>query len=190
MAVDCYAGCYLLSKIDRGSAYSLDQHACLCSYMNVPFKEDCFVAFSDANWGPQDEYNKSTVPMEIPIEKLCSMSGFVFMCTGGPITWGTQEQDDTAMSICEVDVVTTNACCKELLHLHNISDKFQCCESIPPTPLYNDNCACVDWCKDSTTKGMRHLNVKKNFVCNHHCWGDVHVTHIPGKLNVSNEFTK
>eukprot|EP00957_Ditylum_brightwellii_P201746 15327052-Ditylum_brightwellii.AAC.2 len=70
MEAACYVGCYLLSTIDRGIAYSFNQHTCLCSCVNILFKEDQLVAFSDTNWGPQDQSMPSTEMAEVPHDKL------------------------------------------------------------------------------------------------------------------------
>jgi hypothetical protein len=62
------------------------------------------------------------------------------------------------------------------------------CES--PTPLYNDNDACVKWCHNMTTKGNRHLENKENSTREWVADGTISVSHISGKFNISDIFTK
>jgi hypothetical protein len=59
-----------------------------------------------------------------------------------------------------------------------------------PTPLYNDNNACVKWCHNMITKGNRH---NKNFKNSTREWvmdSTITLTHVAGKCNVSDIFTK
>ena len=60
----------------------------------------------------------------------------------------------------------------------------------PPSPLYNDNDACAKWCHNMTTKGNRHIKNRKNSTCEWVADGTITVTHIAGKCNVSEIFTK
>ncbi len=59
-----------------------------------------------------------------------------------------------------------------------------------PTPLYNDNDACVKWCHNMTTKGNHHNKNRKNSMGEWVADGTITVTHVDGKCNVSNIFTK
>eukprot|EP00957_Ditylum_brightwellii_P208846 15359193-Ditylum_brightwellii.AAC.1 len=68
--------------MEQGVSFSSDQHDTLSSFVHIPFKEDCLTAFSDANWGPQDQ-SVPTTPIEVPMDKLRSMSGAVFIRNGG-----------------------------------------------------------------------------------------------------------
>jgi hypothetical protein len=62
------------------------------------------------------------------------------------------------------------------------------CES--PTPLYNDNDACVKWCHNVTTKGNCHIKNKENSKQEWVADGTISVSHISGKYNISDIFTK
>eukprot|EP00957_Ditylum_brightwellii_P160834 12245095-Ditylum_brightwellii.AAC.1 len=55
IAAACYVGQYLLSVLEQGISFSSNQYNTLSSFVHIPFKEDCLMAFSDANWGPQDQ---------------------------------------------------------------------------------------------------------------------------------------
>jgi hypothetical protein len=62
------------------------------------------------------------------------------------------------------------------------------CES--STPLYNDNVACVKWCHNMMTKGNCHIKNKENSIREWVADGTISVSHVSGKCNVSNIFTK
>jgi hypothetical protein len=59
-----------------------------------------------------------------------------------------------------------------------------------PTPLFNNNKACVQWCHNMTLKGNRNIELKENSVREWVEDGTITVTHVAGKCNPSNIFTK
>ena len=59
-----------------------------------------------------------------------------------------------------------------------------------PTIIYNDNAACVQWSKNTTTKGLRHIQIRENAIREQCQSGFVTIKHIEGKINVSDMFTK
>ena len=58
------------------------------------------------------------------------------------------------------------------------------------TDIFNDNQGCVDWSAAFTTKGIKHLNLRENWVRGSQQAGCIQVKHISGKLNPSDIFTK
>jgi hypothetical protein len=62
------------------------------------------------------------------------------------------------------------------------------CESL--TPLYNDNNACIKWCHNMMTKGNRHIENKENSIREWVADGTISVSHVSGKCNASDIFTK
>ena len=59
-----------------------------------------------------------------------------------------------------------------------------------PTTVYNDNEACVIWANGFTTKGLRHMEQRENYVRELIQDGAVCVKHVAGKCNPSDIFTK
>jgi hypothetical protein len=57
-----------------------------------------------------------------------------------------------------------------------------------PTPLYNNNDACVKWCHNTTTKGNRHIENCENATCEWITDGTISVTQVSSKGNVSDTF--
>ncbi len=58
------------------------------------------------------------------------------------------------------------------------------------TIIYNDNKACIDWSKSSTSKGLRHIQMRENLVRENIVNHFVSIHHIDGKLNLADIFTK
>jgi hypothetical protein len=59
-----------------------------------------------------------------------------------------------------------------------------------PTTIYNDNRGAVDWSNSSSTKGMRHVNIRENAVREAKEFNEVSILHIAGASNPSDLFSK
>lgn len=58
------------------------------------------------------------------------------------------------------------------------------------TMVCNNNQACIDWAAAIMNKGMKHINLKENYVHEAHHRSIPKITLIPGKINTSNLFSK
>jgi hypothetical protein len=58
------------------------------------------------------------------------------------------------------------------------------------TTVYNDNEACIKWCHTMTTKGNQHIEHQENAVKEWVEANSISVSHISGKCNPSDIFTK
>ncbi len=56
--------------------------------------------------------------------------------------------------------------------------------------INNDNYACVNWSKNCTTKGLRHIQMRENRVRENIMSNFIRVNHVDGKLNLADIFTK
>ena len=56
--------------------------------------------------------------------------------------------------------------------------------------VYVDNAACVDWSKNTTTKGLRHIQMRENHVRENIITHLLTIKKIDGKLNLADLFTK
>ena len=54
-----------------------------------------------------------------------------------------------------------------------------------PTPIHNDNAACVAWSRNMTSKGLRHIQICKNVVHKNVQNGFVDIQHIAGNMNLA-----
>ena len=88
------------------------------------------IGASDADWAG------------CPVTKR-STSGFVFTLAGGPVSWMSKRQSQTALSSCEAEYIALNAATKEALWLRNLLTEL----GFPrrtPTPIMVDNAAAVE----------------------------------------------
>ena len=63
-------------------------------------------------------------------------------------------------------------------------------QSIQPILIKNDNQGAIHWSKGTTTKKMRWVDLRENLVRENLGNKNIDVMHIPGKLNLSDIFTK
>jgi hypothetical protein len=110
----------------------------------------------------------------------------------GPIHWLSKCQSVTAGSSAEAEIYATDECVKFLLELVQILEFLGVKDIFMPTvnTSYNDNMACVNWSKCSTTKGLRHIQMMENRVRESILSNFVTIKHIDGKFNLADIFTK
>ncbi|MFN9982935.1 MAG: hypothetical protein ACK53Y_23605, partial [bacterium] len=78
----------------------------------------------------------------------------------------SKRQAVTAGSSAEAEIYATNECVKFLSELVQIFDFLGVRDIFMPgtTTIFNDNNACVNWLKSCTTKGLRHIQMRENYV--------------------------
>ena len=59
-----------------------------------------------------------------------------------------------------------------------------------PNIVYIDKAACVAWSKNTTTKGLRHIQIRDNAVRESIQNGFANVLHVAGNMNLADLFTK
>jgi deoxyuridine 5'-triphosphate nucleotidohydrolase len=181
---------YLKGTKTLGIQFSSKQMNKIESHVKFPIQD--ITSMCDANWGPQDQSKPSpNDTREVELFKSRSLSGFLIYLNG-PLHWVSKRQTITARSTAEAEIYATDECTKCLLHLHQIVDGLKLTSELMdgPTYIYNDNAACVQWSKNMTTKGLRHVQIRENAVRESVQNNFIEVKHIPGRLNLSDMFTK
>jgi hypothetical protein len=70
------------------------------------------------------------------------------------------------------------------------SNGFDISDALDPSPLYNDNAACIQWLHNMTSKKIRHMELRENSVRE---WVEnrtLNVLHVSGCVNPADIFTK
>ena len=123
------------------------------------------------------------------------MSSAIVMRSGGPITWKADRQERTALRSCDAEICATNMGSRLTVNTRNmissladLGNPIHNCTS--STHLYNDNDACVKWCHNMTTKGNRHIENRENSTPEWVANGTISVSHVSGKCNIVDIFTK
>jgi len=184
---------YIKQTKSLGISFSSKGTSTIESFVKFPITTNQLCALTDANWGPQDQSapKATSPPQEVELFKSRSISGFLIHFHG-PLHWMSKRQTVTATSSGEAEIYATNSCVKEIIHLrHIIQDlNLDSTITIDKIPIYNDNAACVDWSKGTTTKAIRHFQIKENHVRENVQRRVVHISHVDGKRNLADLFTK
>ena len=183
---------YLKGTKQKGILFTSKPSAKLSAYVKFPVESE-LMGLTDANWGPQDQQKPKPTdkPKEVDIFKSRSLSGFLLWLSG-PIHWVSKRQTITARSSAEAEIYAVDECTKYLLYLKQIIEGLDLQEELMPsfTKIYNDNNAAVCWSKNSTTKGLRHVQIRENAVRESVLSQFIKVLHIAGKINLADMFTK
>jgi len=180
---------YLASTKTLGIYFTSHRSSTLESFLHFPIPQP-LMPMSDANWGPQDaSLPKSS--SSLPLFASCSMSAF-YIDLLGPLHWMSKRQKVTAASSAEAEKYATDECVKFLLELVQLFTFLDVKHIFMPntTVIFNDNKACVQWSKNATTKGLRHIQMRENRVLENVMSKFVSIQHIDGKLNLADIFTK
>jgi len=180
---------YLATTKTLGIYFTSKRDSKLQSFLHFPLQTS-LVSMSDANWGPQDT-SLSTCPTELPLFASRSMSAF-YIDFFGPLHWVSKCQHVTVASSAEAEIYATDEDVQFLLDLVQLFEFLKVRDIFMPTTniIYNDNKACVNWSKNSTTKGMQHIQMKENRVRENVLTQFVRICLIEGKTNLADLFTK
>jgi hypothetical protein len=184
-----YVARYLANTKDLGIYFTSRRCSTLESFLHFPVSSKV-LSMSDATWGPQDA-SLSTSSQDLPLFVSRSMSAY-YIDLLGPLHWMSKRQKVTAASSAEAEIYATDECVKFLLELSQILDFLDVRHLfMPPTNIiYNDNKACIDWSKSTTSKGLRHIQMRENRVRENIASQFVRICHIDGKVNLADVFTK
>ncbi len=67
-----------------------------------------------------------------------SVTGFIFTCTGGATTWGSQKQSLTALSAMEAECLALTEATQEAVWLRTLLEELKLPQTLP-TPMQEDN---------------------------------------------------
>jgi hypothetical protein len=181
---------YIAQTKTTGIYFSSCRCSTLESFLHFPLPQP-LLSMPDANWGPKDASTTNTKPIELPLFTSRSMSAF-YIDLLGPLHWISKCQTITAGSSAEAEIYATKECVKFLLELVQLFDFLGVEEIFMPdiNTIYNDNQACVNWSKNTTSKGLCHIQMRENQVRENIASKFVTIQHVEGKLNLADIFMK
>jgi hypothetical protein len=169
MKAALYALHYIHSTHDYGITFTSSITSPIHAFVHFPTSLDVEVytnaipppwesgaSYSDACWGSQI----GSVVFDgtlLPLFKFWSMSGGVVFQQGGALSWLCSRQDQTALSSREAEICATNEASKSVVGMRHLADGvrssgFDILNTLTPSPLYNDNPACIQWAHNMTSK--------------------------------------
>jgi hypothetical protein len=201
---------YIHLTIDYGFTFMSELKAPLHTYMSFPHSSNTeayndalppklgihhhLTTYSDVCWGSQIG-NAIHEGIQILLIEFCSMSGAILFRSGSPCTCKADQQERTLLSSCKAKIWATNMGSRLTINTGNMILHLSTCgysidNASSPTPIYNNNKACVKWCHNMTSKGDCHIELQENVTREWVDEGAITVFHISGKSNPTNIFTK
>ena len=141
------------------------------------------VGFSDSNY--------ANPHLPVPDEKLTrrSVTGFVFLANGTPVSWQSKKQATVARSTDEAEYQAMATSASQTLWLRKLLAELE-----PPArtiKIYCDNMAALThWRSPGTMNKTKHVDVQYQFVLDRQTRGDLDFEYIHTSQNLADLFTK
>ncbi len=81
-----------------------------------------------------------------------------------PIMWRFKMQKTTALSTAEAEYYSASTAGSDVLYLRKLLDQLGFTQQ-PPTPVYEDNTACIEWGNNiiGGRERAKHIDIRKHF---------------------------
>jgi len=121
-----------------------------------------------------------------------SISGFVFICNGGAVTWKSSKQATTADSTTEAEYIAASDAAKEAVWIKKFVTELGVVPSIEsPVSLYCDNNGAIAQAKEPRShQKSKHIERKYHIIRDIVGRGDVAVQKVASADNVADPLTK
>ena len=108
-----------------------------------------------------------------------SVTGYLFLMAGGPISWQSRSQPTVALSSMESEYMAATAATQECLWLKYILEELDLGVALPIT-LFEDNKACIAFSENpGNFRRTKHIDYRHHFVREAVQRGDIKLVHIP-----------
>ncbi len=106
--------------------------------------------FADSNWGNSSSRRSTSGNLCLYIRSL--------------ILWPSKLQKTTVLSTAEAEYYSASTAATEVLYIRNLLENMGFAEQ-KPTPLYEDNTACIEWgnCFIGGRERAQHIDIRKHF---------------------------
>ena len=135
------------------------------------------IGFSDADWAGDINDRKST-------------SGYVFMLSGGAVSWSSKKQKCVALSTAEAEYVALSSAAQESIWLRQLITELG---SPPeePTLIFEDNQSAIAMTKNPQFHGRaKHIDIKHHFIREQVSQGNVKLEYCPTTEMTADILTK
>jgi hypothetical protein len=149
-------------------------HGILLGRRDEPYP--MFRAMSDSDWGMGNDRK--------------SISGFIILLGRSPIAWSSKQQAVVALSSCEAEYISVTHCARDVLWLRSLFAEIGYPQE-SPTTIFCDNQGTVACTHDPHAHSkMKHISIREHFIRDCITKKLIVVTHIDGKENDADIFTK
>ena len=119
-----------------------------------------------------------------------SITGYIFLFAGGPLSWQSRTQLSTALSTMEAEYMAAAAATQEALWLRMILEELGISMS-QPLLIHEDNNACIHFTEHpGEHKRTKHINYRYHFVRERVQSGEIKFIPIDSKEQIADILTK
>jgi hypothetical protein len=164
---------YLYSTRDRVLVMSSD-----CS---SPFT---LSIYCDANYGDDRETSEQAD------DKWKSQGGFLVYLSNGLVSWRSRRHHSRSLSSMESEYMEASEAAKEIIFFRMLLSELGY-EMNEPTPIYEDNKACIAFSKNNTSHDRtKHIDIRAYNLRDHVRNGVVKLLHVETKHQLADMMTK
>lgn len=140
--------------------------------------EPAITGFCDSDWAGCAESRKST-------------EAFVFMMTGGAISWRSKKQSIVALSSCEAEYISCCSAAKEAIWLSNVLSGMLGTKSPTPITILMDNQGSISLTQNMSVNARnKHIDIRYHFVRDAVSHKSIALSYIPTSDQVADVLTK
>ena len=157
---------YLRGTLKHGILYTKDgSNAC--------------VGYADADWAGDINDRKST-------------SGYVFLVSGGAVSWKSQKQKCVALSTAEAEYIAMASAAQESVWLRQLmAELTNSSVAEAPTLIYEDNQSAIAMTKNPQFHGRaKHIDIKNHFIREQVAQGTITLEYCPTLEMIADILTK
>lgn len=136
-------------------------------------------AYADADWGSDRVDRKS-------------ITGWVAMVNGDPVSWASKKQKVVSQSSCEAELYAEAAAINELKWLRGLLSEIGLCADTDPAPvLFGDNQSTQELSRNGIkSERTKHIDIKYRYVTDEVASGRVQLTWISTTQQLADVLTK
>ena len=136
------------------------------------------VGYSDADWGGDLDDRKSTF-------------GYVFLISGGAVSWRSKKQTCVALSTAEAEYIALASATQEALWMRRLSAELIGRPPAGATTIFEDNQSAISMTKNPQFHGRsKHISIKYHFVRDQVTDGTIKVEYCPTTEMIADMLTK
>ena len=135
------------------------------------------MGYSNADWAGDQEDRRST-------------SGYLFLMTGGPVSWKSRKQESVALSTAEAEYIALSSAAQETVWLRRLITELGS-ELEGPTTLMEDNQSAIAMAKNPQFHGRaKHIDIRHHFIREKVNGGDIKLIYCPTGDMIADMLTK
>lgn len=138
--------------------------------------EQNFEGYSDADWAND-------------IETRRSITGYVFLQSGGAISWSSKKQSTVALSTTEAEYMALSSATQEAAWWRGFLQEIHGVEL--PVTINCDNKSAINLAeKDGYSSRSKHIDIRHHYVREQIEANAISLNHVPSNLQAADIFTK